>query len=237
MRLVSSWLLLLAFGVALVAAECPLKPKCPYVADHHASSHKKDCPLKTGNCPYYSNHRTDVFPADYLTEKDGKCPLDGSKCTFYQTVKDGKPMPDLSTSNCPLKDKCPYLKSHKSNAATESGTKCPMKGKCPYADAHADDHPRDGSGCPLKDGGCPYYSKHKGDVDMDVNEGCPLKEKCPYYADVKAGKKVDYKTADCPLAEKCPYYKEARVHAEDGGCPVKKDFNKDAEAKGGSKPW
>ncbi|KAJ3012743.1 UNVERIFIED_CONTAM: hypothetical protein HDU68_001045 [Siphonaria sp. JEL0065] len=212
--------LVLVVIASVAKAGCPIKEKCPY-AKYTPSSHENspDCPLKLAGCPYYETHAKDKSLADFLTEKDGKCPL-SETCPFYAAVKEGKKI-DLSGSLCPLKDKCPYYKTIKSHG---DALDCPLEKSCPYLKSHktrddGKDETAEKASCPYADKHkeCPYYKEHAGQ-----DGGCPLKDGgCPYYKDVKSGRDIKLSEDD---AEKCPYYKEAK---EAKKCP---HLNKDASA-------
>ncbi|KAJ3284856.1 hypothetical protein HDU79_007822 [Rhizoclosmatium sp. JEL0117] len=223
MRLPSLLFVCLVVAVT-VLANCPLKEECPYVK-YSPTKHGDDaeCPLKKAGCPYYDHHAKDKSLADYLTEQDGKCPLDG-KCPFYQDLKDGKKV-DLSGDACPLKNKCPYYKTIKSHG---DSLDCPLEKSCPHfkKDFKNGGHPHHGgSGDSHAAKDCPYLKSHKTRQDDAEKPSCPMKGKCPY-ADkhhVKHGE-------GCPLKEGgCPYYKkhagdasaEDLLHEEEG-CPLKK---------------
>ncbi|ORY53803.1 hypothetical protein BCR33DRAFT_779128 [Rhizoclosmatium globosum] len=251
MRLPSLLFVCLVVAVT-VLANCPLKEKCPYVK-YSPTKHGDDaeCPLKKAGCPYYDHHAKDKSLADYLTEQDGKCPLDG-KCPFYQDLKDGKKV-DLSGNACPLKDKCPYYKTIKSHG---DSLDCPLeKSWCvilsysllkssilPFLpisfNSTLDDTVHTSKRILKTDVTLtmvvlysannhvsPYLKSHKTRQDDAEKPSCPMKGKCPY-ADkhhVKHGE-------GCPLKEGgCPYYKkhaddasaEDLLHEEEG-CPLKK---------------
>ncbi|KAJ3229952.1 hypothetical protein HDU81_004909 [Chytriomyces hyalinus] len=223
-----------------VAAKCPLEGRCPYVAQTESTG-RTDCPLKTGNCPYYFQHAKDASVADYLTAKDGKCPLEG-KCTFYQDIKDGKAV-DLSGSKCPIKDTCPYYKTVKSHG---DNVECPLEKSCPrnsissqffpsqfinfkkdFKNGGHAHHASKGDSHSAKD--CPYLKKQKESANSKESAPeteptkCPMKGKCPY-AD-KHGSANGDGGAGCPLKDGgCPYYKDHAGGKDLGvgeGCPLK----------------
>ncbi|TPX68681.1 hypothetical protein CcCBS67573_g07085 [Chytriomyces confervae] len=216
-----------------------------YVATTESTG-RTGCPLKTGNCPYYTQHAKDASVADYLTAKDGKCPLEG-KCPFYKDLKDGKTV-DLTGSNCPIKDTwCeqfpeqffvsfaslfrsfryhfnsqPQLQSFEINCSFLLYT----TRTSPYyktVKSHGNNVE-----CPLEKS-CPYLKKQKESANPKEStpdaepKKCPMKGKCPY-AD-KHGSANEDGSADCPLKDGgCPYYND---HAGDkelaigDGCPLK----------------
>ncbi|KAJ3122355.1 hypothetical protein HK101_006594 [Irineochytrium annulatum] len=118
-----------------------------YVKDHHVA-HGEGCPLASGKCPYYDQHKGDKNVADLLMDDAHKCPLSG-KCTFYDDLKAGKSV-DLDGHNCPIADKCPYyseIKSHKAQA-----TECPLEKACPHfkkgSNPHAEMEGKSSEECP-----------------------------------------------------------------------------------------
>ncbi|KAI8831535.1 hypothetical protein BJ741DRAFT_617085 [Chytriomyces cf. hyalinus JEL632] len=167
--------------------------------------------------------RDDVKSGKKIDLTGSNCPL-SEKCPYYKEVKDGG-CPHLNKDIEKTGDikKCPYHAKKDADAGEQKKSACPLHGKCPYVDNHQSEH---GRGCPLQNGICPYFNEHKGDKNVaDVlshDGGCPLKEKCPYYENMKSGKKVEFSGNKCPLAEKCPCYKEVKEGGVSPDCPLEK---------------
>ncbi|KAI8826696.1 uncharacterized protein EV422DRAFT_7012 [Fimicolochytrium jonesii] len=174
--------LISAHGTAVSAdrvSECPIAEKCPYYerikvqrqARQSASGDDAEahhgCPLKSGGCPYYEQHKNDHNAEDALVEPGDACPL-ASKCKWYQDIKDGKANSvDFNKSDCPLKDKCPYyaeIKQARPNtdrvdAAGKKASDCPVLHACPHFSkediksqphphGHAHEHGHQAAKCP-----------------------------------------------------------------------------------------
>ncbi|KAJ3146537.1 hypothetical protein HDU89_006222 [Geranomyces variabilis] len=121
-------------------SKCPIAHKCPYYdhakqapadAAEAAEQHRKGCPLKSGGCPYYDQHKHDHNVEDVVVAESGECPL-AHKCKWYQDVKDGKAKDvDFDKTDCPLAGKCPYYEEMKKNGSAGAAD-CPVLHACPH---------------------------------------------------------------------------------------------------------
>ncbi|KAJ3059126.1 hypothetical protein HDU98_004883 [Podochytrium sp. JEL0797] len=208
--------LLLCFVLfALASATCPLRGKCPYVADADAPSNAEaaECPLKTGGCPYYDHHKSDKTLADFVTEDANECPLKG-KCPFYKDIKDGKKV-DLSGSKCPLKDKWQVVTHYSRNCFSDGFIPCLRTSYYFKKDfdhgstGHAHHASADSSDShDVKD--CPYLKTHPGH-HLSTPKSCGCTKSGGTCACAAAGKPCTCSgdsASSAPPAE-CPYKKSA----------------------------